>query len=280
MCIRDRFTAEQKSLALTDAGRRLQPYAQAVLKAVEELRQAAQPRDAVTGRVRVGMMETVVHTLLPDFVKAMGEQLPGVELDLSVDLTVNLIENLMRGELDLILCVGQEPRSPYVLAENLLNLSIHWIARKDLVDAQDALGQVFRHQIMTQMSNTAPYNAAVSVIQKLAADQGVPATRLRISSSPSLAALVALAREGLGVAVVPGLLVKEQLDRGELVQLPLPTPQPLTIAQWHALNASPATLCTAEIVQQVCAAYCARHAPGGWIALADTGIRSGPGSGP
>lgn len=227
------FSADQKALALTDAGKRLQPYAEAVLKAVDDLRRAASQSEEISGTVRVGVIETVVLTVLPDFLKAMASRLPGVRVDLSVDLTVNLIESLRNGQLDLILWVNQEAPDAYTVTENLVALHIHWVARKGLVDPAQAERQVFGHSLFTRMRNTTPYNAAVSVVQGLAARHQIPATSVRVSSSPSLAALVALAREGVGIAIVPALFVRQPIEQGQMEILPLPQPKPLTVAPRH-----------------------------------------------
>jgi DNA-binding transcriptional LysR family regulator len=81
---------------------------------------------------------------------------------------------------------------------------------------------------------------------------------LRISGSPSLAALVSLVREGVGVGIIPGILVKEQIERGELVELPLPPPVAFKVALSHQPNPTPIVLQTAEIARKVCRAYCRR----------------------
>jgi DNA-binding transcriptional LysR family regulator len=271
------FAPAAKGLILTDAGRRLQPYAEAVVSAVDQLCKAARPSEAITGTVRVGVIETVVLTVLPDLMKLANAELPGVRLDLSIDLSVNLIEELQKGRLDLILCIAQEPGDPYTITENLITLPSHWVARKGLVARDKVEQDVFRHALLTQMRNTAPYNAAVSVAQSLAAQQRIPATSVRVSGSPSLAALVALVREGLGIGIVPGLFVRDDIERGQLETLALPSPQPAVIAQWHGLSASPAALSTAQIVQRACAAYCARHAAGDWIYLAESRLRMAAG---
>jgi DNA-binding transcriptional LysR family regulator len=108
---------------------------------------------------------------------------------------------------------------------------------------------------------TSPHIAAVTLAQQLAARQGMAPGDLRISGSPSLAALVSLVREGVGVGIIPGVLVKEQLERGELVELPLPSPPPFNVALSHQPNALPMVQRTAEIARQACKAYCKRIGP-------------------
>ncbi|MCA1326743.1 LysR family transcriptional regulator [Herbaspirillum sp. alder98] len=253
------FEKTQNALTLTDAGRRLRPYAETVLKAVAELREAAQQSEVISGRVRVGIIETVVLTLLPDFMRQMRALYPGIEIDLTVDLTSNLIRRLADGELDLIICIGLDPIGPHIVSENLLSLKNRWVSRSGLLAPEADVAEVFRHPLMTQMSNSAPYNVTVNLIHKMAASHAIAAADVRIASTPSLAALVSLVKEGLGVAVVPGLLVKEELRSGELVQLGLPEPKPMVISQWHLIDARPVIRYTAQVFRRACIGYHRRN---------------------
>lgn len=252
------FEKTQNALVLTDTGRRLQSYAEAVLKSVADLRDAAQQSEVISGRVRVGIIETVVLTLLPEFMKLMKERYAAIEIDLTVDLTSNLVRRLADGELDLVICIGVDPIGPHIVSENLLTLRNLWVSKHGLLHQDAEIAEIFRHQLMTQISNSAPYNATVSLIQQMATSNGIALSDLRITSTPSLAALVSLVREGLGVAVVPGMLVKDELRNRSLMQLNLPEPKPMLISQWHLIDARPVIRYTADVVRDTCARYCQR----------------------
>jgi DNA-binding transcriptional LysR family regulator len=253
------FDYDRKTLRITHEGTRLLRHAEGLLEATRAMKQAAAGGGGISGRIRVGVLETAVHTWLPELMKGMRTHLPEVELDLTVDLTVHLADQLMRGNLDFILRVGSDEGASYALVENLMALPIHWVAKKGLIPKRDVLQKTLSHQLLTQVRGTAPHIAAVNLAQQLAARQGMAPGELRISGSPSLAALVSLVREGVGVGIIPGLLVKEQLERGELTLLPLPAPPAFNVALSHAPNAQPIVMRTAEVARQACRAYCRRH---------------------
>ncbi len=261
------FHHDQKGLTLTEQGARLLPHAESVLSATRRFQEAVGDSDAISGRVRVGVMESVVHTCLPALIKAVRARLPEVELDLSVDLTESLTTNLMRGTLDLILCVGKERRSAYLACQDLMNLSVHWVARRGLVPPDNFMQKTLSHPLLTPMTGTGPHQEAVFLAQQLAIENDFPVDMLRVSGSPSLAALVALAREGMGVAIVPGLFVKEQIERGELELLPLPSPPDLLVSQWRHPNAAPAVLHVAHVLREACVQYC-RQQGESWVRAA------------
>lgn len=254
------FNWDHKTLQITDDGIRLLPFAERLMEATQALENSATAPGHEQGRIRIGVIETVVHTFLPEFMKAMARLMPGVTIDLSVELTVNLKEQLMRREVDLLVRVqGEEGSSPFSITKPAVELPIHWVARPRTVPARDIVRKVLGKQLLTQMRGSAPYESAVAIAQQLAAEQGMLPSELRITGSPSLAALVSLVREGVGVAIMPGVLVKDSIERGELQELALPAPPPLRLVTTHMKNASPMVLQAADIVQKVCRNYCRRQ---------------------
>ena len=127
------FEKSQNALVRTDTGRRLRPSAEAVLKTVTDMCDAAQHTEVISGKVRVGVIETVVLTLLPDFMMSMREAYADIDVDLTVDLTSNLIRRFADGELDIIVCIGVDPIGPQIVTENLLSLRNLWVTRNGLL---------------------------------------------------------------------------------------------------------------------------------------------------
>lgn len=254
------FNWDHKTLQITAQGARLLPHAERLMAATQALQRAANSPGKEQGRIRIAVIETVVHTFLPDLMKFMSRAMPDVIIDLSVELTSHAKEQLMRREVDLIVrVIADDADNPFAVTKPIAALPIHWVARPRAVPARDRVRQVLSKQILTQMRGSAPFESAVTIAHQLASEHGVLASELRISGSPSLAALVSLAKEGVGVAIMPGILVKDSLENGELQELPLPSPPPFKIATSHLKNASPIVSEVADIVSKVCRAYCKRH---------------------
>ncbi|QEI08032.1 LysR family transcriptional regulator [Pigmentiphaga aceris] len=251
------FDWDHKKLQLTAEGARLLRDAEALVEATRALERTAQSSTAAVGRIRIGLIETAVHTCLPDLMKSVAQHLPEVQLELKVDLTSHLAEQLMQRKLDLILRVGGENQNPYVVSEDLMELPMHWIARRGLVRARDPL-QALQKQLLMLMSGTLPFEASAALVQQLAAQQGMVSSDLRITGSPSLAAMVSMVREGVGVAIMPGIVVKDGLERGELVQLALPIPEPFRISVCYPRNVVPSVSKVVEEVRKATRIYCRR----------------------
>lgn len=263
------FNWDHKTLQITDEGLRLLPHAQRLLEATQAFQRAASSPARTQGRIRIAVIETVVHTFLPDFMKFMSRTLPDVMIELSVELTVHAKEQLMRREVDLIVrVIADDGDNPFAMTRPIADLPIHWVARPKAVPARDRVRKVLGQQLLTQMRGSAPYEAAVNLARQLAVEHGLLASELRISGSPSLAALVSLVREGVGVAIMPGILVKDCLGSGELQELPLPNPASFRIGTSHMKDVSPLVSEVADIVGKVCRAYCKRQGEHWIVSLA------------
>ncbi|RCI69042.1 LysR family transcriptional regulator, partial [Pseudomonas aeruginosa] len=70
------------------------------------------------GRIRIGAMDTVIHTWLSPLVARVTETFPAVEIELMADTARNLSEQLQKGYLDLIF------QTDSLRHESVLNLEL------------------------------------------------------------------------------------------------------------------------------------------------------------
>ncbi|PPC75710.1 LysR family transcriptional regulator [Pokkaliibacter plantistimulans] len=253
------FEWDFKTLELTVKGARLLSYAEHVVDAAQAFERAAAPQTH-TGRLRLGVNETVVLTVLPAFMRIAERVMPGVQIDFSVELTHSLKERLIMRELDLIVHVSGD-QTPFIHSEELLEVSQQWIAKPRPISTDTPITQVLRKQLITQMRNTVPYEQVSNMVQEMGSRHGMLAADIRLSGSPSLAAMVSLVKVGLGVGIMPALLVLKELEDGELIQLPFPSTPPTRMSLSHMRNASPIVTDTAELLRKVCRRFCRRQNP-------------------
>jgi LysR family hydrogen peroxide-inducible transcriptional activator len=135
---------------LTDAGRTLYEQAVTILASVEEAkRQVADGAGEQAGVVSVGAIPTVAPFLLPGVASAFQLRWRGSRCIIFEDLTAHVIENCLRGELDVgVLALPvSDPRlhvEPLFEEELLLALPAgHPLTRKRKVTTDDLNGQPF-----------------------------------------------------------------------------------------------------------------------------------------
>ena len=101
------FRRSARQVTLTPAGERLMGYAERLL-ALHDEALAAFRDDAVSGLIRLGTPEDFATAHLPRALARFSTAHPGVQLEVTCDLTLNLMELFHHGKLDVAL-VKREP---------------------------------------------------------------------------------------------------------------------------------------------------------------------------
>lgn len=94
------FDRHSRGMALTDAGRRLLPYAERVVALVMEAAVAARDVEQAQGALRIGAMETTAAVRLPSLLAAYHRAYPQIRLSLRTGPTAELTEAVLRREID------------------------------------------------------------------------------------------------------------------------------------------------------------------------------------
>jgi DNA-binding transcriptional LysR family regulator len=112
-------------LVLTKHGTLLLSYAEQMLFIEEEIKQRVANPSEAEGLFRVGASETIAQAWLPEFLKAFSEQYPRVNVDLTVDISLNLRSSLLERKLDLVFLMG--PVSEFTVENVALPpFDLHW----------------------------------------------------------------------------------------------------------------------------------------------------------
>ncbi|MEM7256042.1 MAG: LysR family transcriptional regulator [Pseudomonadota bacterium] len=199
---------------LTPKGRELLRHVREVLRATEQLRDAADQASLYDGVLKLGVTELIVHTWLRDYLKALKEKYPEVLVELTVDLSVNLTAALQSRTIDLALQSGPFAES----APGAAALGCYpwiWVASPAIADKATSQSltaeQIARHPILTHARKTGPYQ---QVRDHFAGIRGV-----RLVPSSNLAACLQMTVDTMGIAVLPMAMVQRELQDGRLVQL-------------------------------------------------------------
>ena len=98
------FRRERSNTHLTDLGRLIQPHLERVFSATETAREEASSFGKVKkAPLRLGVMCTISPQLMIGFLRAVRDRLPVVEVSIKEYSGVNLIEAMLKGELDVAL---------------------------------------------------------------------------------------------------------------------------------------------------------------------------------
>lgn len=198
------FARDQRRVVLTAQGEALQLRARKLLHINDEI-VGALFDDVVAGEVRFGAPEDFATTHLPGILGDFARAHPNVNLSVTCDLTLHLLERISQGQLDLAL-IKREPQGPD-LGVRVWREPLVWIA----ANADIANRTAFLPLIV------APAPCVYRKRATMALDAQARPWRIAYTS-PSLAGQLAALRAGLGVTALPREMVPAGLI--ELDSLP------------------------------------------------------------
>ena len=208
------FLRDSRGVSLTPEGLKVLDYAEQMMDTMQALKQSIETRSSKAGRVRIGVMDTVIHTWLSPLVAQMTDHYPLVEIELVADTSLNLCDQLQKGFLDVILQTDLL-RQESVRSLELASHPMGWIVASNSIYNRNYtnVAELARERIITYSKNSHPHQEVLALMQA----NGVMTPRLNCVNSVS--AITRLLRDGFGNGALPPVLVAEELERGELTLL-------------------------------------------------------------
>jgi DNA-binding transcriptional LysR family regulator len=202
---------DHRVVSPTPSGRQLMLYAEKLIGLRAEMMAEVGDRSAMRGVLRLGVAETIVHTWLSRLIKSVNSAYPNLSLEIEVDITPDLSARLLAQEIDLAFLVGPLSASG-VRNRPLCNYSVGVLASPSLGLGEGILKakDLARFPIITFPRRSQPYEVVRSLFNR----PGLPPIQLHASAS--LATVIHMAIEGLGIAVIPTSIVENELADGRL----------------------------------------------------------------
>lgn len=215
------FERGRQGTTLTPKGRALMAYAERMLALRTEMILTLAGPTELSGRVQLGVSDTLVHTWLPLLVKRLHQDYPAITLEIIVDTSVNLTAGLADGSVDVALLLGPV-NAPAVRNLPLCDYPLSWVVRADfpLTGGPVTLADIAAWPIITFARVTRPYRQLIDLFEK-AGLYGV-----RMFANNSLSSIVRMTLDGIGISAIPRQVVAEELASGRLRTLESAEPMP------------------------------------------------------
>ncbi|NTF33849.1 LysR family transcriptional regulator [Rhizobium skierniewicense] len=205
------FDRAARGVRLTAKGQELLAHAEQLIQARNGMIEAARDSTAMTGRLNLGVAETIVQTWLPQLIAEIHIAYPDLTLEIEVDTSEMLQSYLMSRRIDLAFLMGPvlEPR---VANRPLCTYPLAWIAKPGLHSSENyaSLETISALPVITYGSNSTPYRQVRDILQRYR----FPTPRMYGSASLSMIAKMAL--DGIGTAVITPVFLGAEIARGEL----------------------------------------------------------------
>lgn len=207
------FRREGRNMVLTARGRRLVQECEPLWAGFEKALLTASGFEGATGVVRIGSGEIAAASCLPGFVHAVERDLPGVTLELELDLTARMFQQLLGGTIDLAFLAGPVA-SPGIRTAPIGAVGLVWVA-----SAATARAGGFANSLpVWSIPDHSPLHGVT--VGSLAAHGIVPRS---LGTCNNVRTLIDILSGGGGAAVLPEPMVRPSLESGALAEV-LPRP--------------------------------------------------------
>lgn len=189
-----------KQFRLTVAGMRFFNHAQKLLALQRDIKRemsAAGGNPGAAVSLRIGVIESVLHSWLIEWIAHMRESSPDFELELTVETTPVLVDHVRRGALDLVFATlptaGEGLRS-----RALPSMEMAFVGHVEHHRKRSyTLAEIAALHLMTFQRGSQPHTALMDMFRVAGLSP------VRVHNISSISAMVQLVEGGLGVATLP-----------------------------------------------------------------------------
>lgn len=217
------FESPRRATRLTPKGRELLEYAERILALASEAEARLGDPVTLSGRIRIGVGETVALAWLPDFIARLNETYPQLIIESEVDLTASLWNRFRMGELEIMLLPG--PALGSNLRVNSLGTTPYtWMASPKLNLPDDrplTPADLEPLPIITLSRDSVLHEITESWFR----DNRAEPHRMDVCNSLGVVASLTIA--GLGISMLPPAIYRREIERGELMVLEVEPKLPL-----------------------------------------------------
>jgi DNA-binding transcriptional LysR family regulator len=197
----------ERQFRLTIAGQRFHVLAAQLLEMQRRVKEEMGSNAGRPVALRIGAIESVVHTWLTGWLQQMRRTHPDFALELTVETSPVLVDQVRRGAQDLVFAAIPAADAGGVRTRAMAPMPMGFVGHADLhTKRRYGLSDLAGHDLLTFQRGSQPHQALLQMFQ----ESGLPLPRVHAISS--ISAMVQLVEGGFGVATLP-VAVAEQLAK-------------------------------------------------------------------
>ena len=186
-----------KQFRLTVAGSRFISYAQKLLELQREVKTEMGSGMALAASLRIGAIESVLHSWLIPWIEKLRVEQPGLELELTVETTPVLMDQVQRGALDIVFAAlpagGEGVRTKALPPMAMCFVGQVMQHRKRAY----TLTELAKGELLTFQRGSQPHVALLDALRLAKVENK------RVHTISSISAMAQLVQGGFGVATLP-----------------------------------------------------------------------------
>lgn len=245
------FDRNSRSATLTPAGRKMLAYAERIVNLGEEMRREVEDASGDGGLIRIGVVESIVHSWFPALMARVRERFPHLEVEVTSDTTIHLAQLLRADAVDLILQTHALNDREFA-DQPLCEFPMRWVASPALGLSGQAvdLARLAEFPVISFSRHSGPH---IALEREFARAVERP---VRINCISSVAAMIRLVADGFGVSVLPPAIIQRELREGALEVLDVESGfVPLPLVASYRLQNHPMAARVAELAGEQARAF-------------------------
>ncbi|MBL4933498.1 LysR family transcriptional regulator [Clostridium paridis] len=192
----DLLIRHNKGISLTDDGKRLLEYAEQIIRLIDEAKSEFKGICS-NNYLKIGATQVMAASIAPKWLKKYSEGYPDVILSLKTDNQINLVEQIIRGELDGAF-TNVKPKHESMSEAFTFVEDIAIISSVEIKATEELLEK----PIIINSNNDCPYR---SILEKwVYINKGIQ----RIIEVDSLEAIIKFVEDDMGISLLPKNLIK------------------------------------------------------------------------
>jgi len=204
------FRRDGRTMSLTAAGRKLVRDCDPLLRDMQLALLGSGGYGEASGVVRIGAGEIAAASCLPGFVAELKVDMPNVGLEIEIDLTANLIQQLLTGRTDMVFAAGPIAH-PALKTSPIGEVGLVWLA-SPAVAAR--LGGGDRAIPVWSLASHSPIHSRMR--------DAVAASRIAQDSlnlCNNARTMIDIAKTDGGVGIFPEPMARDEIASGALVEI-------------------------------------------------------------
>ncbi len=213
------FHRNRRGVELTEAGRNFHAHAKTILRQVEDAKASVRvAQDEPSGKVVFGIPHSVSNALALPLLMELRRELPKVDLELTEELTGNLIPQLRSGQVNLAVLFDDGTLGEFE-ATPLIDEEIFLIGASSLPFPSKRFIQL-KQALQLPLILPAHPHGVRPIIEKTARSHGLPPPHV-IADISSISILRTTLLAGLGYTLLPVMPLQRDIESGTLRAVPL-----------------------------------------------------------
>ena len=244
------FERSNRSVSLTNEGRRLLPIAHDILRLSAEAGHIGGSGDVPSGLVRLGIAESLACWQMREKFASFHSRYPSVNLQLITGSTEDTFLRLQRNEVDIIYTLDRKTADKRYIVELEAPVNMHFVARRDHPLAQKT-GITAEELLESDLLLTEKDMSYRALLDEALASRGGESEPIMETGDTHL--ICELLRQGVGVSCLPDFVVEADISQGTFVVLDVPD---ISLSVWRQLLynrnkwLSPEMRCVIELLKE------------------------------